>query len=154
MEVQQARLDRSVQKELEMRPRVEVKWLGEGRPYQDMFLPVLSHLATEATSYYACALAVTIIVIMGRLELKNQSLHLADELPNDLLKKKERRSGTGPTNVPALPLRSPSPAFFLLHIHRQAFSVSLLKSGKTGEMTRTHHFILCTSAFARKDFSQ
>lgn len=64
---------------------MEVKRLGGS--HQEMFSPVLSHLAAQATSYYARALAVTIIIITRRLELKNRSAHLADELPNDLLKK-------------------------------------------------------------------
>lgn len=53
-----------------------------------MFSPVLSHLATEATSHYAWALAMTIIIIITTwLRLKNQSTHLADGCLNDLLKR-------------------------------------------------------------------
>ncbi len=69
----------------EKRTKMEVKRLRGS--YEEMFSPVLSHLAAEATSYYVWALAVTIIIITRRLELKNRSAHLADELPNDLLKK-------------------------------------------------------------------
>lgn len=62
-----------------------------------VFSPVLSRLAAEATSYYAWALGVTIIIIMRRLGMKSRSTHLADELLNDLRKKKvKERNGTRP----------------------------------------------------------
>ena len=96
---------------------------GEGRSYQEMFSPVLSHLAAEATSYYAWALAVTIIIITRRLELKNRSAHLADELPNDLLEK--IGNGTWPTNVSALSPSLLPPSPLLSHA---SLSVSLTPS--------------------------
>lgn len=86
------------------RTKVEVKRL-EGLN-QGMFSVLLSHLAAEATSYYTWALAVTIIIIRRRPELKNRSAHLADELPNDLLKK-EMAPGQPACQHSVFPLLSP-----------------------------------------------
>lgn len=113
---------------------------AEEGSYQEMFSPVLSHLAAEATSYYAWVLAVTIIIITRRLELKKLPFsRWASKRPA------EKRNGTWPNNVSALSpsSRSPSPSHVflspsLLHIQRQAFSVSLLKKRQTNEMTCMH----------------
>lgn len=49
---------------------------------------------------------MTIIIITGRLEPKNRSAHLADELPKDLpeKKKEKKRDGSQPNGVSALSL--------------------------------------------------
>lgn len=104
----------------------------------EVFSPVLSHLAAAATSYYAWALAMTIIIIARQLGLKNQSTHLADELPNDLLKREMALSQKmcqhshltchNPTLFCSYPLFILSidvslTPLSLMHIQSQAFSV-------------------------------
>lgn len=104
-----------------------------------MFSPVLSHLAAETTSYYTWALAVTIIIIRRRLQPKNRSTHLADELPNDLLKKKKEMAPGQSTYQHSLSPSLTLLLFFLIpfcfshplsHIQCQAFLLPLFKSGR------------------------
>lgn len=72
----------------------EGRWWWEGGSYQEMFSPGLSHLATEATSYYDYVLAMTMIIIKRRQELKNPRFHLADELRKSLLVKGKKPKKT------------------------------------------------------------
>ncbi len=116
-----------------------------GGSYQEMFSPVLSHLAAEATSYYAWALVVTIIIIRRRPQQKNWSTHLADELPNDLLQK-EMALGQPTCQHSLPPPLTPSLSFSYLSVSLTlsvAHSVSSFLSvtfekWQTNEMTCMH----------------
>lgn len=90
------------------------------------------------------------MIIMRRLELKNPSAHLTDELRNDLLKKKWHLASQRVSTL-CLCFSHPIPPFLMSffvflspslsvsHIQCQAFSVSFLKSGRPVKWHASRH---------------